>query len=51
MTLAFEDTNSKLLNVDSVSDVDAMECVDDRLVEILKMMFCGDFEPEYWSRF
>ena len=51
MTLAFEDANSKFLNVVSVADFDAKECVDDSLVEILKLMFCRDFEPEYLSRF
>ena len=38
-TLAFE-----------VADVDAKKCFDDSLVEILKLMFGGDFEPEYLSR-
>ena len=36
MTLAFEDTNSKLLDVVSVADVDAEECVEHSLVNILK---------------
>ena len=40
MTLAFEDTNSKLLDVVSVADVDAKECVDDSLVDILKLNLC-----------
>ena len=39
MTLAFEDTNSKLLDVVSIADVDAEERVDDSLVEILKLKF------------
>ena len=39
MTLAFEDTNSKLLDVVSIADVDAEERVDDSLVEILKVKF------------
>ena len=34
MTLAFEDANSKLLDVVSVADVDALECDDESLVEI-----------------
>ena len=38
MTLAFEDANSKLLDVVSVADVDAEERVDDILVEILKLV-------------
>ena len=36
-TLAFEDANSKLLDVVSVADVDAEERVDDSLGEILKL--------------
>ena len=43
MTLAFEDANSKLLDVVSVADVDAEEKVDDRLLDILKLRF----EPEF----
>ena len=39
MTLAFEDTNSKLLDVVSIADVDAEERVDNSLVEILKLKF------------
>ena len=39
MTLAFEDDNSKLLDVVSIADVDAEERVDDSLVEILKVKF------------
>ena len=39
MTLAFEDTNSKLLDVVSVADVDAKERVDNSLVEIMKLKF------------
>ena len=37
MTLAFEDSNSQLLDVGSVADVDAEERVDDSLVEMLKL--------------
>ena len=33
-TLAFEDANSKRLDVVSVADVDALECDDESLVEI-----------------
>ena len=36
MTLAFEDANSKLLDVVKVADVDAEEHVDDSLFETLK---------------
>ena len=39
VTLAFEDANSKLLDVVSVADVDAEKRVDDSLVEILKLRF------------
>ena len=39
VTLAFEDANSKLLDVVSVADVDAEERVDDGLVAILKLRF------------
>ena len=42
MTLAFEEANSKLLDVVSVADVDAEECVDNSLVEILKLKFGED---------
>ena len=38
VTLAFEDTNSKLLDVVIVADVDAEERVDDILVEILELV-------------
>ena len=51
MTLAFEDTNSKLLYVVSVADVDAEERVDDSLVEILKLRFGRYFEPKFWSQY
>ena len=34
VTLAFEDASSKLLDVFSVADVDALECDDESLVEI-----------------
>ena len=52
MTLAFEDANSKLLDVVSVADVDAKERVDNSLVEIMKLKFeeilklniCQDFK-------
>ena len=44
--MAFEDANSKLLGVVSVS---AEQHVDDSLVEILKQRFGRDLEPEFWS--
>ena len=43
MSLAFEDANSKLLDVVSVADVDAEERVDYKLDEILKLRFGRDF--------
>ena len=43
MSLAFEDANSKLLDVVSVTDVDAEERVDNKLDEILKLRFGRDF--------
>ena len=49
--LAFEDANSKLLNVVSFADVVAEESVDNSLVEILKLRFGRDFKPEIWPRY
>ena len=43
MAIVFGLENSKLLNVVSAVDVDAKECVDDRLVEILNVKFFQDF--------
>ena len=43
MYLAFQDANSKLLDVVSVAEVDAEERVDDSLDEILKLRFGRDF--------
>ena len=55
MNLAFEDVNSKLLDVVSVADVDAEEHVGVSLViilvTILKLKFGQDFKAEIWSRF
>ena len=51
MKLAFEDINKKLVDVVSVADVDALECVNDSLVDILRLMLSQDFEPEYLSRY
>ena len=51
VTLAFEDSNLNLLDVVCVADVDTKECVDDSLVEVLKLKFGRDFEPEYLSRY
>ena len=44
MTLAFEDADSKLLDVISVADVEAEERVNDSLVEITKLRFGQEFE-------
>ena len=51
MPLAFDDANSKPLDVLSDADVDAekLELVDDSLVGILKLRFGRFFEPEFWS--
>ena len=43
--MTFEDANSKLLDVVSVAYFDAEECVNDSLVDILKLRFGRDFEP------
>ena len=39
MTTAFEDSISKLLDIDCVANIEAQERVDDSLVEILKLKF------------
>ena len=48
--MAFENANSKPLDVLSVVDVDAEKLVDNILVNILKLRFGRDFEPLFWSR-
>ena len=48
VTPAYEDVNSKLLNVASVADVDAGDCVNDSLVEIF-LDFGHHIEAEGWS--
>ena len=45
MTLAFEDANSKLLNVACVANLDAEDRVEDSLVEVLNLNFGRDLEP------
>ena len=47
MNLAFEEANSKLLDVVSLAGFDAKECVDDSLVEILMLRFGRNFGPEH----
>ena len=55
--MAFEDANSKPLDVLSVVDVDAEKLVDQSLVQTWKLkfghkdMFCSDFQQKVWSRF
>ena len=51
VTLAFEDANSKLIDVVSVADVDAEERVHDNLVEIMKLRFGKDFETKLMFKF
>ena len=60
MTLAFQDADSKLLDVVRVADVDARERVDYSLVETWKLKlevddsnlnFGEDIDAEVWSRF
>ena len=43
MTLTFEDANSNLLDLLGIADIDAEECVDDSLVDILKLNFGQEF--------
>ena len=47
VTLAFEDANSKLLDVVSVADIDAFE---DSFIDILRVKFGQYFEAEIWSK-
>ena len=53
MTLAFENANSNLLDVlgIGIADIYAEECVDDSLVEILKLKFGQDIEAKFCSDF
>ena len=50
VTLAFEDANSKLIDVVSVADVDAKESFKYGLVENLKVNFGHNIGAEVWSR-
>ena len=45
VTLTFEDANSKIL------DVDIEESVDNSSVEVLKLRFGREVEPEFWSQY
>ena len=49
-TLAFENANSKFLDIVSVADVYAKECVDHILVEIFNLNICQDIEGKVLSR-
>ena len=59
MTLASEDTNSKLIEVVTVANVDAEDRVGNSLLQIwelrfghdIKLYFCLDFQHKVWSRF
>ena len=51
MTLAFEDANSKLLEVVTVADVDDEERVGNSLFKILTLKIVKDIKAEVWSRF
>ena len=48
VTLTFEDANSNFLDVVSVADINALECEDYSFVEIMKLMFGREYEPEYF---
>ena len=43
VTLVCENANTKFLDVVSTADVDGEECVDDSLVNILRLRFCLNF--------
>ena len=52
MTLACEDTNSKLVEVVTVADVDSEDHVGNSLLQIWELTFGpSDFEHKGWSRF
>ena len=51
MTLACEDTNSELVDVVTVADVNAEERLDDSLVDIFKLDFGQYYKIEIWTRF
>ena len=51
MTLACEDTYSKLVDVVTVADVEYEERVGNSLVEILTLKIVQDIEAEVWKRF
>ena len=52
MTLAFEDANSKLVEVVTVADVDSEDHVGNSLLQIWELTkLFSDFEYKGWSRF
>ena len=57
MTLAFEDVNSKLVEVVTVADVDDDKRFDDSFMQIWKLKFghkakfCSDFEHKVYREF
>ena len=57
VTLAFEDANSKLVEVFIVADVDDEDRVDNNNNRygsgglVIKLNFCSDFEQKAWSLF
>ena len=48
MTLAWEDANSKLVDIVTVADE---ECVGNSLIEVLTLKIVQDIDTEVWSRF
>ena len=54
--MAFEDPNSKLVEIVSVADVDDDKCFDDSFMQIWKLKFGHkpkkkfDFEHKVWGR-
>ena len=54
--MAFEDANSKLVEVVTVADVDDERRFDDSFMQIWKLKFghkakfCSDFKHKVWSR-
>ena len=49
--VAFEDAKSKLFDAVSVADGGEEECVDNNLVEILKLKFRRDSKSEFWPKY
>ena len=49
--MAFEDAKSKLFDAVSVAEVGEEECVDNNLVEILKLKFRRESKFEFWPKY